>query len=279
MSKILFYTPSLKDAVNSFMMEIQSEPEIARQYITFDQMSERTKVTLDSSANEVVSSIITITSVLNDVKVFVPWMSLIRGSLKTYIEEHNVSSDVVSYNILVSEGEEVPKLLSGETEDYVIKISDENKLTPDLFKPAEPLTHKILYIMKTSTAEEIIKNVTVNSRIEFTQFNKINDAFVFEEGSQIMVSIPQLQARLWTEMNTILESSLFAEPIDGLYIDNVEEDDDFFITSIKKLVPETCKVVYGEKAFDIVEFKPEEEDTNEATTEDIPSVDAEIVSE
>lgn len=274
MSKIIFYMPSLENDVNAFMSTVQSNKDLASHYITFEQMSERTKVTLDSSANEIVSSIITITSVLNDINVFIPWMSLIRSSLKNYIDEHKVPSDVVSYKILVNENDEAPKMFSGESEDYFIKVSAENGITAEMFNEPAPIVHRILYIMKTSVAEDIIKNVTVDSRIEFTYFNKINDAFTFEDNSQVMVSIPQLQARLWTEMNIILESSLFAEPIDGLYIDNVEEDDDFFITSIKKLVPETCKVVYGEKAFDIVESKYEEH-----TTEDAPSVNAEIFSE
>lgn len=274
MSKIIFYMPSLENEVNAFMSTVQANKDLASHYITFDQMSERTKVTLDSSANEIVSSIITITSVLNDINVFIPWMSLIRGSLKNYIDEHKLPSDVVSYKILANENDEAPKMLSGESEDYFIKVSTENGITAEMFNEPTTIIHHILYIMKTSVAEDIIKNVTVDSRIEFTHFNKINDAFTFEDDSQVMVSIPQLQARLWTEMNTILESSLFAEPIDGLYIDNVEEDDDFFISSIKKLVPETCKVVYGDRAFNIVESKTEEDTNKEASSDNV-----EIVSE
>lgn len=113
MSKIIFYK-GLGTQITEFMESIKNDSEKANQFITFNMMKDQTKITLDSTPEEIVSSLVTITTLIN-VTVFVPWMSIIRGSLKKYIDANKID---LAYEVWEIEGTDSPIThLSGETDN------------------------------------------------------------------------------------------------------------------------------------------------------------------
>lgn len=266
MSRVIFYTSDLQESVDKFMESIQADQEKAKRFITFDQMSLRTKVTLESPAEVVVSSIITFASLINDIFIFVPWMSLIRGSLKETIDASNVS-DVTYSMITTSESRSSITLLSGETENNILVVPDNTELQYEMFVPT---VKKILYLLKTSQVEELLSTVKPNAEIKFNDVNKLRVACELDDSITIAVSIPQLQVGTWIEMSKMLENALINDPVDVIYCET-DDVNDFFMQMVCKSAP-NIQVKFGTRAFELVE-------TPENAEEEIPSVEAEVVNE
>lgn len=268
MSKVLFYTSEVAEKVSEFMLSIQGDQDKSRQFITFDQMAARTKVTLESSASEVVSSIVTFASLINDVNIFIPWMNLIRGELKTYIETNEIAD--VTYQIIASSEGDIPTTLSGEVENTRILIPNDAAITYELFNPR---MNTVLYVMKMSAVGEILSNITENSQISFTGLDNIKTACNIGENEQIGIAIPQLQVGHWSEMIGMLESLTKNSPVNAVYLELGEnEETDFFMDTILNMIDkESTAVIKGERNFEITERAPEEKE------EEIPTVEAEVV--
>lgn len=267
MSKVLFYTSEVAEKVSDFMLSIQGDQDKSRQFITFDQMAARTKVTLESSASEVVSSIVTFASLINDVNIFIPWMNLIRGELKTYIETNEIAD--VTYQIIASSEGDIPTTLSGEAENTRILIPNDAAITYELFNPR---MNTVLYVMKMAAVGDILSNITENSQISFTGLDNIKSACGIGDNDQIGIAIPQLQVGHWSEMVGMLESLTKNSPVNAVYLELGEnEETDFFMDTVLNMIDkETTAIIKGERNFEITENVPEEK-------EEIPTVEAEVV--
>lgn len=273
MSTVLFYTKDLEESVNNFMSSIQNDSSKAMKFVTFDQMSQRTKVTLESSATEVVSSIITFGTLISDVFIFVPWMSLIRGSLKEYIDTHEVDN-IVYMMLSTEESKSSITLLSGESQNNIMVIP-ESGITYEMFVPN---VKRVMYLIPSAKVEEDLKNVTPKSQVEFNNIALLRDTCKFEDTVNIGIAMPQLQIGTWNEMFKLIESSIETNPVDAIYCESKSEEEtsDFFMRSIIKLVGYTIPVYYGERVFDIIEVDSEKSVSSD--DENIPSVEAEVVS-
>lgn len=263
MSQIIFYTNELEEAVNNFMTSIQDDQDKARRFITFDTMAQRTKVTLESSASEIVSSMVTLASVI-EVNIFVPWMSLIRGSLKEYIENNNVEN--VSYRIAIPEGEETPKLLSGETKEKHIIIIPGGGMDYTMFFPEAA---KVLYLLPVSAAEELLKTATENTRVSVDLDTLKAKTDITTE--QVAISIPQLSTVSWVDLFKYLENDIKNETMEVVYVETVDMITESVSDYIKKLDTESkIKIVIGEQSL----INTYEE---ESAPEETPAVEAEVV--
>lgn len=267
MSKVIFYTTDVAEKVTTFLSEIRFDDDKAKQFITFEQMAAKTKVTLESDPSEVVSSIITFASLIDGIIIFIPWMGLIRGTLKEYIDSHSVTD--VTYQILSDINEDIP-VLSGELDTTVIKVPTEAALVYELFNPT---VKSVLYLMKTENVEEVLQNITEKSMITFSGIDNIKEVCGVKENEQIAIAVPQLQVGGWVEMIHMLESLTLVSPVNTIYLE-LDEDDtpDFFINSILNTCDPSITVVRGVRNFEVGERDSDDE-------EEIPTVDAEIVSE
>lgn len=274
MSKVIFYK-GLESQVESFMDSIKDDSTKANQFITFNMMMEQTKITLDSSVEEIISSLVTISSLIN-VTVFVPWMSMIRGSLKKYIDSNKID---LSYEVWEPEDDINIKHLSGETDEIYRTFPTDYTIT---YEDLVPKTETVLYLMPVRVATETLKNATQNSefKIDVDTLRKLCN---LDPKSRIGVSVPQLTVATWNEFFQMLEMAIASkQPVDKIYIEgnfNEEfidrDEDDFFVTSIRRLNDNKIDCIWGKSLITIIESKAPSKD------DEIPDVsnDVEVVKE
>ena len=283
MSKIIFYK-GLGTQITEFMESIKNDSEKANQFITFNMMKDQTKITLDSTPEEIVSSLVTITTLIN-VTVFVPWMSIIRGSLKKYIDANKVD---LAYEIWEIEGTDSPIThLSGETDNTYRSFPEDHNITID---DIVPKVETVLYIMPAAVATEKIKSATQKSEFKIDA-ETLKERCEIDASARLGVSVPQLTVATWTEFFTMLEMAIDKQPVNKIYVEGNYKDefneefcepfeDDFLVKSILQMVDYSkIKVVYGKSLLTII--TPPDEETPSTSTEDIPDVsnDVEVVKD
>lgn len=278
MSKIIFYK-GLGTQITEFMESIKNDSERANQFITFNMMKDQTKITLDSTPEEIVSSLVTITTLIN-VTVFVPWMSIIRGSLKKYIDANKID---LAYEIWEIEGTDSPIThLSGETDNIYRSFPEDHNITID---DIVPKVETVLYIMPAAVATEKIKSATQKSEFKIDA-ETLKERCEIDASARLGVSIPQLTVATWNEFFTMLEMAINKQPVSKIYVEgnyNEEfcDEDDFLVKSILQMVDGKIEVVYGKSLLTIITPSDDEENAAPISTDDIPDVsdDVEVVKD
>lgn len=278
MSKIIFYK-GLGTQITEFMESIKNDSEKANQFITFNMMKDQTKITLDSTPEEIVSSLVTITTLIN-VTVFVPWMSIIRGSLKKYIDANKID---LTYEIWEIEGTDSPIThLSGETDNIYRSFPEDHNITID---DIVPKVETVLYIMPAAVATEKIKSATQKSEFKIDA-ETLKERCEIDASARLGVSIPQLTVATWNEFFTMLEMAINKQPVSKIYVEgnyNEEfcDEDDFLVKSILQMVDGKIEVVYGKSLLTIITPSDDEENAAPISTDDIPDVsdDVEVVKD
>lgn len=276
MSKIIFYK-GLGTQITEFMESIKNDSEKANQFITFNMMKDQTKITLDSTPEEIVSSLVTITTLIN-VNVFVPWMSIIRGSLKKYIDANKVD---LAYEVWEIEGTDSPIThLSGETDNIYRSFPEDHNITID---DIVPKVETVLYIMPAAVATEKIKSANQKSEFKIDA-ETLKERCGIDASARLGVSVPQLTVATWNEFFTMLEMAIDKQPVNKIYVegnykDEFCDEDDFLVKSILRMADWRIEVVYGKSLLTII--TPPDDETPSASTEDIPNVsnDVEVVKD
>ena len=278
MSKIIFYK-GLGTQITEFMESIKNDSEKANQFITFNMMKDQTKITLDSTPEEIVSSLVTITTLIN-VTVFVPWMSIIRGSLKKYIDANKI--DLV-YEIWEIEGTDSPIThLSGETDNIYRSFPEDHNITID---DIVPKVETVLYIMPAAVATEKIKSATQKSEFKIDA-ETLKERCEIDASARLGVSVPQLTVATWNEFFTMLEMAIDKQPVNKIYVegnynDEFCDEDDFLVKSILQIVDGKIEVARGKSLLTIITPSDDEENAAPVSTDDIPDVsdDVEVVKD
>lgn len=278
MSKIIFYK-GLGTQITEFMESIKNDSEKANQFITFNMMKDQTKITLDSTPEEIVSSLVTITTLIN-VTVFVPWMSIIRGSLKKYIDANKID---LAYEVWEIEGTDSPIThLSGETDNIYRSFPEDHNITID---DIVPKVETVLYIMPAAVATEKIKSATQKSEFKIDA-ETLKERCEIDASARLGVSIPQLTVATWNEFFTMLEMAIDKQPVSKIYVegnynDEFCDEDDFLVKSILQMVDGKIEVVYGKSLLTIITPSDDEENAAPISTDDIPDVsdDVEVVKD
>lgn len=278
MSKIIFYK-GLGTQITEFMESIKNDSEKANQFITFNMMKDQTKITLDSTPEEIVSSLVTITTLIN-VTVFVPWMSIIRGSLKKYIDANKID---LAYEIWEIEGTDSPIThLSGETDNTYRSFPEDHNITID---DIVPKVETVLYIMPAAVATEKIKSATQKSEFKIDA-ETLKERCEIDASARLGVSVPQLTVATWNEFFTMLEMAIDKQPVSKIYVegnynDEFCDEDDFLVKSILQMVDGKIEVVYGKSLLTIITPSDDEENAAPISTDDIPDVsdDVEVVKD
>lgn len=278
MSKIIFYK-GLGTQITEFMESIKNDSEKANQFITFNMMKDQTKITLDSTPEEIVSSLVTITTLIN-VTVFVPWMSIIRGSLKKYIDANKID---LAYEVWEIEGTDSPIThLSGETDNIYRSFPEDHNITID---DIVPKVETVLYIMPAAVATEKIKSATQKSEFKIDA-ETLKERCEIDASARLGVSVPQLTVATWNEFFTMLEMAIDKQPVSKIYVegnynDEFCDEDDFLVKSILQMVDGKIEVVYGKSLLTIITPSDDEENAAPISTDDIPDVsdDVEVVKD
>lgn len=278
MSKIIFYK-GLGTQITEFMESIKNDSEKANQFITFNMMKDQTKITLDSTPEEIVSSLVTITTLIN-VTVFVPWMSIIRGSLKKYIDANKID---LAYEIWEIEGTDSPIThLSGETDNTYRSFPEDHNITID---DIVPKVETVLYIMPAAVATEKIKSATQKSEFKIDA-ETLKERCEIDASARLGVSVPQLTVATWNEFFTMLEMAIDKQPVSKIYVegnynDEFCDEDDFLVKSILQMVDGKIEVARGKSLLTIITPSDDEENAAPISTDDIPDVsdDVEVVKD
>ena len=278
MSKIIFYK-GLGTQITEFMESIKNDSEKANQFITFNMMKDQTKITLDSTPEEIVSSLVTITTLIN-VTVFVPWMSIIRGSLKKYIDANKID---LSYEVWEIEGTDSPIThLSGETDNIYRSFPEDHNITID---DIVPKIETVLYIMPAAVATEKIKSANQKSEFKIDA-ETLKEKCEIDASARLGVSIPQLTVATWNEFFTMLEMAIDKQPVSKIYVegnynDEFCDEDDFLVKSILQMVDGKIEVTRGKSLLTIITPPDDEENAAPVSTDDIPDVsdDVEVVKD
>lgn len=278
MSKIIFYK-GLGTQITEFMESIKNDSEKANQFITFNMMKDQTKITLDSTPEEIVSSLVTITTLIN-VTVFVPWMSIIRGSLKKYIDANKID---LSYEVWEIEGTDSPIThLSGETDNIYRSFPEDHNITID---DIVPKIETVLYIMPAAVATEKIKSANQKSEFKIDA-ETLKEKCEIDASARLGVSVPQLTVATWNEFFTMLEMAIDKQPVSKIYVegnynDEFCDEDDFLVKSILQMVDGKIEVTRGKSLLTIITPPDDEENAAPVSTDDIPDVsdDVEVVKD
>lgn len=278
MSKIIFYK-GLGTQITEFMESIKNDSEKANQFITFNMMKDQTKITLDSTPEEIVSSLVTITTLIN-VTVFVPWMSIIRGSLKKYIDANKID---LSYEVWEIEGTDSPIThLSGETDNIYRSFPEDHNITID---DIVPKIETVLYIMPAAVATEKIKSANQKSEFKIDA-ETLKERCEIDASARLGVSVPQLTVATWNEFFTMLEMAIDKQPVSKIYVegnynDEFCDEDDFLVKSILQMVDGKIEVTRGKSLLTIITPPDDEENAAPVSTDDIPDVsdDVEVVKD
>ena len=143
-----------------------------------------------------------------------------------------------------------------------------------------PDIKKILYLMTSERAGELIKNATQNSAIRITDVADLASHFKYDESVRVSIAIPQLSTGSWLDFFDTLELVLEKEPIDSVYIECPLKERDYFLRSIidileRSFADSDIKYAQNEKTY--IEIVEREEEP--AAEEETPTVDAEVVSD
>lgn len=278
MSKIIFYK-GLGTQITEFMESIKNDSEKANQFITFNMMKDQTKITLDSTPEEIVSSLVTITTLIN-VTVFVPWMSIIRGSLKKYIDANKID---LAYEIWEIEGTDSPIThLSGETDSIYRSFPEDHNITID---DIVPKVETVLYIMPAAVATEKIKSANQKSEFKIDA-ETLKERCEIDASARLGVSVPQLTVATWNEFFAMLEMAIDKQPVSKIYVegnynDEFCDEDDFLVKSILQMVDGKIEVARGKSLLTIITPTDDEENAAPISTDYIPDVsdDVEVVKD
>lgn len=276
MSTIIFYTEQLQSNVENFVEDLRkNEPSKGNNFITFDEVSRQTKITFDSDEDEIVSAIITLTTMAANIFLFVPYQSLIRSAVKSYIDKNSLN---VTYKIYSVESDKKIKPLKGESDDiFVVKDSYETPLSYEEFVPR---IRKVLYLLPTAVAKQRIKNAT-DKTIYTVDDVKLKQKLEIPEKDKIGIIIPQLSCASWIDLIESLNYVFNESPVDYVYFASNDWNDhhdinDFFMNMINTMLSEDITysslpipTIFGEDFINISEKQDDEE---------IPTVEAEEVN-
>lgn len=202
--------------------------------------------------------------------------SVVRGILsrmKLY------GGNVSGYEIFTTNAELVEEFKDSENLIDIRTISEEEELSENTFIPKQTV---IVYIMPTETVETHTKTITEKSRYSI-DIDAIKEAFnITEDVEDIGIIVPQLITASYIDYSKLLTQALgengFAS---GVFFASKEPSTDDPMTKIvfDMATARNIPTVVGEDTLVIKEIEEEPSEASNTTEDEIPSVDAEIVSE
>ena len=275
MAKIIFYEEEVAKLVEDFMNKIHANGARKAAFIDSKDIEERTKISTTDKSTTIATTLTSIAGFINDLFILYPCSgmgSVLPAMTDTRVKEENMENISVSVLRLVEENmDNIDGMEYIDLDPTTTEIT-ENTFIPDI--------KKILYLMTSERAGELVKNATQNSAIHITDVAELASHFEYDESVRISIAIPQLSTGSWTDFFDTLELVLEKEPIDSVYIECPHDERDYFLRSMvdileRSFVDGAIKYAQNEKSYiEIIEHEEEP-----AAEEETPTVDAEVVSD
>lgn len=275
MAKIIFYEENAAKLVEDFMNKIRANGARKANFIDAKAIEERTKISITDKSTTIATTLTSIAGLINDLFILYPCSgtgTVLPAMTDTRVKEENIEN--VSVAVLRLAEENMDNIDGMEYIDLDPSTTEitENTFIPDI--------KKILYLMTSERAGELVKNATQDSAIHITDVAELASHFEYDESVRVSIAIPQLSTGSWSDFFDTLELVLEKEPIDSVYIECPQDERDYFLRSMvdileRSFVDGAIKYVQNEKSYiEIVEHKEEP-----AAEEETPTVDAEVVSD
>lgn len=275
MAKIIFYEENAAKLVEDFMNKIRANGARKANFIDAKAIEERTKISITDKSTTIATTLTSIAGLINDLFILYPCSgtgTVLPAMTDTRVKEENIEN--VSVAVLRLAEENMDNIDGMEYIDLDPSTTEitENTFIPDI--------KKILYLMTSERAGELVKNATQDSAIHITDVAELASHFEYDESVRVSIAIPQLSTGSWSDFFDTLELVLEKEPIDSVYIECPQDERDYFLRSMvdileRSFVDGAIKYAQNEKSYiEIVEHKEEP-----AAEEETPTVDAEVVSD
>ena len=276
MAKIIFYEEEVAKLVEDFMNKIRANGARKANFIDAKAIEERTKISITDKSTTIATTLTSIAGLINDLFILYPCSgtgTVLPAMTDTRVKEENIEN--VSVAVLRLAEENMDNIDGMEYIDLDPSTTEitENTFIPDI--------KKILYLMTSERAGELVKNATQNSAIHITDVAELASHFDYEDSVRVSIAIPQLSTGSWSDFFDTLELVLEKEPIDSVYIECPQDERDYFLRSMvdlleRSFVDGAIKYAQNEKSYiEVVEHNEEEP----AAEEEAPTVDAEEVSD
>ena len=277
MAKIVFYDDNVANLVEDFMKKVH-DPEVPgvpdkAAFLDSKDIETRTKISTEEKTSVIATTLTSIAALIQDLIILYPIGSNtpLPAMVNTRIKEENIEGVTVAIMAFKEE--------NADAIDGMEYIDLDPKTTEISEKTFLPDVKKILYLMTSKHATELVKDATQNSVIRITDVAELASHFKYDESVRVSIAIPQLSTGSWSDFFSTLELVLDKEPIDAVYIECPLKKRDYFLRSMVDILERNFnsnQLTYAqnEKSYvEVIEREPEN------TEEEAPTVEAEVVSE
>jgi len=277
MAKIVFYEDNTAALVEDFMKKVH-DPEVPgvpdkAAFLDSKDIETRTKISTEEKSYVIATTLTSIAALIQDLVILYPIGSNtpLPAMVNTRIKEENIEGVTVAIMAFKEE--------NADAIDGMEYIDLDPKTTEISEKTFLPDVKKILYLMTSKHATELVKDATQNSVIRITDVAELASHFKYDESVRVSIAIPQLSTGSWSDFFSTLELVLDKEPIDAVYIECPLKKRDYFLRSMVDILERNFnsnQLTYAqnEKSYvEVIEREPEN------TEEEAPTVEAEVVSE
>lgn len=288
MAKIVFYEDNTTALVEGFMKKVH-DPAVPgvpgkAPFLDSTDIETRTKISTEDNMKTISTTLTSIGALIQDLVILYPIgiNTPLPAMVLNRINEEQIEN--VSVAILGFK-EENKDAIDGM--EYIDLDPSTTEISETTFLPD---VKKILYLMTSARAEEIVKSASEKSVISIPQVRELAAKFNYDDNTRISVAIPQLSTGSWIDLFNTLELVIDKEPIDAVYIECALKERDFFLRSMVDILEATFHendVTYVQNETTYIEIvdRPEEEEKEEVTpiSQDDPKpivdVEAEEVKE
>jgi hypothetical protein len=275
MAKIIFYEENAAKLVEDFMNKIRANGARKAAFIDAKDIEERTKISVADKSTTIATTLTSIAGLISDLFILYPCSGMgtvLPAMTDTRVKEENIEN--VSVAVLRLTEENMDNIDGMEYIDLDAATTEitENTFIPDI--------KKILYLMTSERAGELVKNATQNSAIRITDVAELASHFKYDESVRVSIAIPQLSTGSWIDFFNTLELILEKEPIDAVYIECPLKERDYFLRSMVDILERSFvdgAITYAQNEKSYIEIVEREEEP--AAEEETPTVDAEVVSD
>lgn len=282
MAKIIFYEENAAKLVEDFMNKIRANGARKANFIDAKAIEERTKISITDKSTTIATTLTSIAGLINDLFILYPCSgtgTVLPAMTDTRVKEENIENVFVAVLRLAEENmDNIDGMEYIDLDPSTTEIT-ENTFIPDI--------KKILYLMTSERAGELVKNATQNSAIRITDVAELASHFKYDESVRVSIAIPQLSTGSWIDFFDTLELVLDKEPIDAVYIECPPKKRDYFLRSMVDILERNFnsnQLTYAqnEKSYvEVVEREPENTVEPGSEEDEVipPTVEAEVVSE
>ena len=277
MAKIIFYEENAAKLVEDFMNKIRANGARKAAFIDAKDIEERTKISVADKSTTIATTLTSIAGLIGDLFILYPCSGMgtvLPAMTDTRVKEENIEN--VSVAVLRLTEENMDNI---DGMEYIDLDSATTEITENTFIPD---IKKILYLMTSERAGELVKNATQNSAIRITDVAELASHFKYDESVRVSIAIPQLSTGSWIDFFDTLELILEKEPIDAVYIECPLKERDYFLRSMVDILERSFvdgAITYAQNEKSYVEVIEREEEPAAANEEETPTVDAEVVSD